>query len=242
MSYKSPMTPTPVGAADRAEARAALLSDQRFHGFSQDLFARIIDAGQWRHVPAGARLFSAGDEASGMIGIGLGFIAFESSLAIPDLPVINFLASPFWSVGRPQVQGRIRLVSASARTALTLVHVPQSRFEALENEVPEIRDFKALVAGLIFVDTLEALTDALIPDTRHRAISTLLRVAGRKQGGETPTTVPISQTELAAITNLSRQTCGELLRGLEREGLIRLGYREIEVLAPAQLRGMMEQR
>ena len=76
-------------------------------------------------------------------------------------------------------------------------------------------------------------------DNRPRVISTLLRIAESKRAGDDASAVPISQMVLAAINNLSRQTCGELLRGFERDGLIWLGFREIEVLQPAQLRAMI---
>lgn len=105
-----------------------------------------------------------------------------------------------------------------------------------------MKHVKALATGLIFLDTLDALTDALIPDTRFRAMSTLLRIAGCKHGGNAPGSVPVTQAEFAAITNLLRQTCGQLLHGLQRDGLTRPCNRQIEVLAPARLRSMVTDR
>lgn len=238
-SYKTLMT-APIPTADDLQAAHAILaSDPELEGFPPDQLMLILKACEWRRVPAGRRLFSAGDTTGTLHAVVTGFITLETALAIPDLPLVNLLEGPFWVYGRPQHGGRIRLNTATARTPLLVAQISQARFEALAARDPALYDFKAWVAAALFWKALEAVTDALIPDTRHRAISTLLRVAGRKQSGDTPAAVPITQTELAAITNLSRQTCGELLRGLERHGLIRLGYREIEVLAPARLRAMI---
>lgn len=226
----------PLSAAARAEARAILLADPRFQAMPTERLARLIDAGEWRLLPADARLFSAGDESRAVLAVASGFLAFDSALTVPEVPLFNFGPAPFWSVGRPQVQGRIRLVTATARTPLTVLSIPITRFEALEARDPLVRDFKAMIVAQIFLDTLEALADALIPAIPQRAVTTLLRIAGRKHGGDAPVTVPISQVEFSALTNVSRQTCGEWLRSIEREGLIRLGYRRIELLSPAGLR------
>jgi len=153
--------------------------------------------------------------------------------------MIDVMKAPFWLVGRPHVQGGIRLNTGNALSELIVGTVSTTRFEALTAIEPALHNFKARVTLDMFFEALESLTDALIFDNRIRLISTLLRIAGSKHASNSPTVVPISQTELSALTKLSRQTCGELLRGFEREGLIRLGYREIEVLQPARLRAMI---
>lgn len=234
------MSIEPIDPAERAAAEAALRTDARFDKCPALLFARIFAAGKWRRLEPGERLFSAGDETSPLLGVASGFIAFESVLAIHEMSLITMLPAPFWSVGRPQVQGRRRLVSAIARTPLMVLQVPQARIEALEAEDPAVKDFKALVTGLIFLETLEALTDALIPESRRRIVSTLLRIAGAKYRGDEPRAVPISQAELATITTMSRQTCGLVVRDLAREGLIDIGYRTIDLLAPARLRAILD--
>ena len=228
-----------ISSAERAAAGATLLAGPKVQGFPPAQLALILAACQWRRIPAGARPFSAGDETSSVQAVAAGYVAFESSLAIPDLPLVNFLAPPFWFLGRPHVHGRIRMNTATARTPLLIAQLSQARFDALAVEQPAIQDFKAWVTGALFWEVLEALTDALIPNNRHRVVSTLLRVAACKHGGDAPVSLPITQAELAAITNLSRQTCGALLRAFESSALIRLGYGEIELLAPARLRALI---
>lgn len=224
---------------DRLAAEAALRADPNIIGYPPADLELILAACEWRNVPAGTKLFSAGDQTSAVHAIAEGFVAVESSMATPDLPLVSLMQGPFWLVGRPQLQGRIRLATVTARTPLVVGVISQARFDALAAKQPSLQNFKAWVAGDLFWVAMAALADALIPDNRHRAISTLLRVTGRKHAGDTPASAPITQSELASITNLSRQTCGQLLRGFEGDGLIRLGYREIEVLQPALLRAMI---
>lgn len=225
--------------SERQAAEAVLRADPALAGYPPALLSLLMATFEWRRIPAGRRLFSAGENTGAVLVVASGFIAFETAIAIPDLPLVNLLHAPLWTIGQPQVNGRIRLNTATARTPLLVAQISHTRFEALAAREPALQEFKAWVVVALFWEALEALTDALIPDNRHRAISTLLRIAGRKHAGDDASAIPISQTELAAITNLSRQTCGELLRGFERDGVVRLGYREIEVLQPARLRAMI---
>lgn len=233
------MSIIPLNLAEREAAQASLRADPKLAGYPPTLLTMLLDACEWRRFPSGTRLFTAGDNSSQLHAVASGFVGFESSLAVPDLAMINLMKAPFWLVGRPQVQGQIRLNTADARSDLIVGTVSTTRFDALAAIEPALHNFKARVALDMFFEALEALTDALIFDNRIRLISTLLRIAGSKRDSDSPTSVPISQTELSALTKLSRQTCGEMLRGFERDGVVRLGYREIEVLQAARLRAMI---
>lgn len=173
-------------ANDRLAAETALRDDPKLNGFPPDQLATILAAAEWHRVPAGTRLFSAGEDSSPVHAIASGFVAMESALAIPDLPLVTIMQGPFWVVGRPSVHGRMQLTTATARTDLIVGTIPQGRFEAMAAREPALHLIKTWVAGDLFWDAMETVTDALIPDSRHRAISTLLRIAGRKQGGRHP--------------------------------------------------------
>jgi CRP-like cAMP-binding protein len=56
---------------------------------------------------------------------------------------------------------------------------------------------------------------------------------------ESAATVSVSHDDFAAMANLSRHTSGEILRELEADGLITLGYRSIALRDPASLRAII---
>lgn len=82
------------------------------------------------------------------------------------------------------------------------------------------------------------------PDSRRRCIAVLLRAAGQRSGDirSAPDShdVGVSQNALAAMSNMSRQTTGNLLRGLAAEGYLELGYRSIMLRDATGLRALLD--
>jgi len=58
----------------------------------------------------------------------------------------------------------------------------------------------------------------------------------RNRLGGPPQEIPLTQAELAAISNVSRNTLGTILRGLQDAGLISIGYGKIRPQQPEKLR------
>jgi CRP-like cAMP-binding protein len=88
-----------------------------------------------------------------------------------------------------------------------------------------------------------AAADLKIRDSKRRCIAALLRLSGCRfsdPAEETPIEVMLTQEELAAMANMSRNNIGEVLRKLAERRLIELGYRTIIVRAPAALRAIID--
>jgi CRP-like cAMP-binding protein len=64
-----------------------------------------------------------------------------------------------------------------------------------------------------------------------------LRLAQLSKGSTAPGPVvlPITQSEIAEMCGLSRPTVQQALSGLEKRGLVRPGYRRIEIPEPDKL-------
>ncbi len=88
-----------------------------------------------------------------------------------------------------------------------------------------------------FVPTREHRIDLLIRDPARRTIAVLLRLAGRREPGaaNSPVDIDTSQEDLATMSNLSRNAVGKILRRLEAEHVVRIGYRQITLLSPQAL-------
>ncbi len=52
---------------------------------------------------------------------------------------------------------------------------------------------------------------------------------------DTPVELPYSQSELASIVGVSRQTINQLMHALAAQGLIQTGFKHVRVLAPQEL-------
>jgi CRP-like cAMP-binding protein len=138
------------------------------------------------------------------------------------------------------VAGAPRIAAVTARTAVIAAYVPRHAFDALLTAQP---DGWRPIAGLsneLLAIALPAVADSMIRDSRRRCAAVLLRLGDRRLGGEAPVELPLAQEDIATLATLTRKTAGLVLRGLERDGLIALGYRSITLRAPAALRRVVE--
>jgi CRP/FNR family transcriptional regulator, cyclic AMP receptor protein len=156
------------------------------------------------------------------------------------MTLVNTVSAPFWFGGQPQVDGSMRWITAIARTEAHVFTIPAAIGNALLLSDQRLIWFVLQLVTKLFEVSMTALADSLIPDSRLRCVATLLRIGDRRNNDTTPVTLPISQNDLSQLCNLSRQTSGDVLRGLEAEGLVTLGYRSITLNHPARLRAMAE--
>jgi CRP-like cAMP-binding protein len=225
---------------ERSEAEAVLRSQGLMATMPPDLQDKVFASGEWRRVPARQPLFRAGDDTSSVQGIASGVVALETSVGGPEMTLVDVVSAPFWFGGQPQVDGTMRWITATARTEVLVFSVPPAIGNMLLYSDQRLFVFVLQLVTRLFWNTMTALADSVIPDSRLRCVATLLRIGGRRNADTSPVTLPISQTDLSQLCNLSRQTSGDVLRGLEAEGLVTLGYRSIRLNDPARLRALGE--
>jgi CRP-like cAMP-binding protein len=197
----------------------------------------------WRSAEAGAALSHAGDKDRCIMGIARGVATVTSALSAPDTPMITVVHPGLWFGYVPMFSNFARVVSLVARTDVRLALISEREVErALASNPTWWRYFGAL--GILYGNTaLSAMSDLMIRDSRRRCMSTILRIANCRfedcpEG--LPTEAPLSQEELAAMSNLSRTSVSRILRDLEDEGFITLGYRGIILNDAATLRALVD--
>jgi CRP/FNR family cyclic AMP-dependent transcriptional regulator len=85
---------------------------------------------------------------------------------------------------------------------------------------------------------IKQLSAASISDLRSRLAHRLLVYANPRLPNHR--VVRLTQTELAGVFGVSRQTVNKLLRDFEREGLVKRAYGEVEILDGPRLRELAE--
>jgi CRP-like cAMP-binding protein len=139
---------------------------------------------------------------------------------------------------------RGRRVTAVARTDVNLLRVPGDELRALLRRRPEW--FAELGRDAIYnMDlAMQIATDLLIRDASARCAAVLLRLAGRRwisgPDADLPAGIPASQSELATLCNVSRNTFSRVVKEFASRGLVALDYRSLTVNDPARLRGIAE--
>jgi CRP/FNR family transcriptional regulator, cyclic AMP receptor protein len=227
---------------DIIAAKAHLSASPWFSALPPDLQAMILKQSQWRRYRAGEHLSTAGDALGGLFGVGSGVVHISGTTAPAAVKMLNIFVSPFWYFSRTLLPGEQRIFTVVAQTNVVSTYLPQAEVLAIMNAEPAfwwhiLRNVSQLV-------TLQAiaLSDALISDKRLRCIAVLLRVSGRRRdvdAPDTPLVAHVGHDDLAGMANVSRQTLGDVLRALEADGLVKLGYRQIVVVSPSTLQGML---
>lgn len=224
----------------QARGEAALRGSDWMAPMSEPLRTALIAQGRWIRRAPGQPLSMAGDEFGGLIGIATGCVYSRAGNAPPEVAMTDLHFAPVWMASRALVPGERRVITVAAQTEVTALRIPQFALFQLMGEHGELtahlfRNFANVFARMALV-----LGDGQIRDGRGRCIATLLRLSDTRLQGQVPERLPVGQLELAGMANLSRQKAGEVLRDLEREGLIELGYRWVAVRDRARLQALQD--
>jgi len=194
-----------------------------------------------KSFPAGHVIYQAGGVGADLFGITSGVVAIQFKFTHPDAVLLHMLWPGEWFGALSVLLKQGRRVNAIARTDVELLRVPGDELRA------QLRRRPAWV-GELGRDALYSLdlatqgaADLLIRDASVRCAAVLLRLAGRRwdsgtDGDLPPPEIPASQTELAMLCNVSRNTFSRVVKDLSRRRFVTLGYRSLTVNDPARLR------
>ena len=193
---------------------------------------------------AGSVIYQEGDVGQDVFGISSGVVTLQGKFTHPDAMLLHMLRPGEWFGTVPVLLGRSRRVAAVARTDVNLLRVPGDELRALLRRRPEW--FAELGRDAVHnLDLgMQTAADLLIRDASARCAAVLLRLAGRRWASgpeaDLPSEIPASQTELAMLCNLSRNTFSRVVKELSSRGLVTLNYRSLTVNAPSRLRGVAD--
>ncbi|BBF85285.1 transcriptional regulator, Crp/Fnr family [Aquitalea magnusonii] len=215
-----------------ASLPASLSNSSWFQSLPADLQHWLQQHARLLVLPAGQRLFARGDAADGLYGLAEGLVRISGSDASGQEAIAAVLAPPQWF-------GEIALFDAASRThdawtdsTVTLVHVPQAPLLALLAAQPQYwRDLGRLLSQKVRASFI-AMEDLMLLPPGPRLARRLLQMSnsyGALQGS-TLRELPLSQTRLAAMLALSRQTVNQQLQVMAAAGLLRLRRGVVEIV------------
>lgn len=205
-------------------------------GFRQAILAMARP----KSYTAGRVIYKAGDPGREFFGVRSGVVTMQGRFTHPDAVLLHMLRAGDWFGTVPVLAGQSRRATAVARTDVELLLVPGEELQALLRRHPEwIVDLAR--DAVYFLDVaLQGSADLLIRDAAARCAAVLLRLAGRRwaHGPDAglPADIPASQSELAMLCNLSRNTFSRVVKEFASRRLVTLGYKSLTVTDPAGLR------
>jgi CRP-like cAMP-binding protein len=202
----------------------------------------VLDRAVPRRYAAGDNLHWEGDDSRGMYGIAKGTIRLMLS-AVEHGPYCGHLMHPGqWAGDSPAIAGSPRPVSLISAGSSTVVFLSRTAIGEMATRDPECwRHFAGSMAHSLST-AFGAIADLMLRDHRKRLVAVLLRIAGARSEMppiERRIEVDVSQSDLAAMSNVTRSTVAATLQRLEDAGLIDVGYRRIVIRSVTGLRGLL---
>lgn len=215
-------------------ARASGWLSQQPEDFQTELVARS----NLRIFSKGETLCHTGDPYDGVYGVVRGVVRIEFS-TIGNTYRIAAVKQPVFWFGQGACFRKGGFYSTiTATTPVSALFLPPHEFDRLIESPAHCKAF-----ALLTLDHLEEATQVLgqllVGDVEHRVAARLALLAERS-GPQRPAVLQITQFDLAEMCGLSRPTVQQILSNLEQRGLIKPGYRRIEVPNPEALVGGIE--
>ncbi len=204
--------------------RSGWLSGQPAH-FQDALLA----GSRLQFHPAGEYIFRMGDPPGDLCGL----VEGELSVFIaPDTtrPALVHVAQPGWWAGElALITGTPRRVSLVARLNSWVMHVGPDCIEKLARDDNQAWRYVARIVAANLDHAMGQAASWNINDAHARVALTLRRLAGLRPNPAESAILHISHEELGSMSRLTRNAVAPILAQLETAGLVRRGYRQLEI-------------
>jgi len=122
------------------------------------------------------------------------------------------------------------LVEMRACSEVDLIRLPCQAFRHLANKHPELWEALARLSSMNQLLAMAAANDLVLTGGHRRVAATLLRLSGHRhvlQGSKTIRRLPVTQAEIAGLSNLAPSKTSQHLKTMVKQSLIELTYRQI---------------
>ena len=214
-------TPTHRPAANTQGILDGLAADER-----RALLARM----HRKRFAKGEVIFHEGDPGDTLHLIAKGHVSVQVTTPRGDHAILRVLGPGSLVGEHAAIAPAPRSATVTALDATETMTLDRDQFAALRAERPTVDRF-LLEAAIGEVRRLSAaLLDALYLPVEQRIVRRLLELAALYDPDETGVAVPISQTDLAELAGVARQTTNKVLVAAQTAGVIRLSRNRIEIL------------
>jgi CRP-like cAMP-binding protein len=216
-----------------------LAADEWFGGIPTELQELIVRRSVVRTYGRGEVIYRQDSAPKGLCAVLEGRVRFVRTLPGGEERLFHVGEPGFW-FGEFAILGAGRtLLTVVGDTDVHVLVLPKAQFDRIGEDQPLF--YKAI--ALLMAERYGALTRYLTaahgfaPQERLRArLEEMLSLQKHSGPAAGPITLNVSQTDLAVMIGVTRQTVNALLRELQREGVVETSFRCIRVLDPARLR------
>jgi len=225
---------------DKQVWRARLMRGQWFSHLPVSLQDSLLGAARVRHLSAGQCLFQRGDPPCGLYAVLEGAVRVGAVNEQGKEALLGLVESPNWFGEICLFDGQPRTHDAFGVGQSMLLHLPQNVLLKMLDEQPgHWRQLALLMSQKLRMTFINLEQLSLLPAPARLAHRLLMIAEGYGQLDEPRRVLQLPQEQLAAMLSLSRQTTNQILKDLQGQGILRLGYGEIEILDVQRLRALV---
>lgn len=181
-----------------------------------------------RSFAAHETLFHVGDMHTGIYGLVEGQMKYEIPTNGGELKTAAVRNPVFWFGEIASFRNGKHTMTTTATTASKVLHLSHGEFESLVKEPTMCMSFALLLADH-FEEAALTVSRLISGNAEQRVAVKLCHLAHMTGSRDTPITVALNQSDLGEMCSLSRVRVVESLNTLARKGLVKTGYKNIEI-------------
>ena len=222
---------------DTEKWRSQLASGHWFSHLPASFQHSLLTSARQRQLAAGQYLFKRGDPPCGLYAVLDGTLRISAVNEHGKEALLSLVERPYWFGEICLFDSLPRTHDACAVGPCTLLQVPQQALLNILDDSPQYwRDLALLMSQKLRLSFINIEHLSLMPASVRLAHRLLMIVEGYGDTEHSKRVLQLPQEDLAAMLSLSRQTTNALLKDLQTQGVVRLGYGEIEILDAHRLR------
>lgn len=223
-----PSLPEPATGAE-LPAHLGHRADERLR-LPQEVQDALLQVAHRRQLQRGDSLFLKGSAPDALFGMVQG--ALRVSVAAPDgrEAVIAVLEPGHWFGEVSLFVGQQRVYDTCAVEPSEVAVVQAADFHHLIATQPALHMAFTRLVCLRLRQALAWIDDAILQPLPVRLAHRLATLDTRSSSGEPTTVLAVSQEDLAFMLGVSRQSINRQLKQWQDEGVLRVGYRVVELL------------
>lgn len=219
--------------------RPRLMRGQWFSHLPVSLQDSLLAAARLRRLTPGQRLFQRGDSPCGLYAVLEGTVRIGAVSEQGKEALLSLVEPPHWFGEIGLFDGQPRTHDAFALGHCTLLHLPQAVLLTILDEQPlHWRQLALLMSQKLRMTFINLEHLSLMPAPARLAHRLLMIAEGYGEIEEPRRVLQLPQEQLASMLSLSRQTTNQILKELQGQGILNLGYGEIEILDAERLRAL----
>lgn len=219
------------------------MSSPWFASMPEQLQHTLLANAHIKHLAEGQMLHAKGDEGTGFYGVCEGRMRVVNHCSDGRTLLLAILDAGTWFGEISMFDDQPRTHDSYGENNTVIAFIPKAKFRALLASHPEFYPFftKLLCTRVRSAfQFINAHTGLSIEEQLKKRLLMLVTSYGQHMCKSESITLSLSQESLAQMINSSRQTVNQLLKGMEKNGEVKLTYGKITIIEPNAFFGQVQ--